>query len=282
LYEGKNVDDIINDLSDDRLVDAIDYNRSEHLVELHKLLQSHDSDVEFYDDPQLRWFISGIAHPLLNVVKLAKFNSDDIDARIESVLSPFKSRGLPMTWWVGPASQPTGLGKLLEAHGLVLEYEFPGMALDFHDTDESTPPELTIERVADSDMMQQYRLAFKNGFGLPDSFADFFMGLYLAQGFSADARRHYYIGLVDGEPSACSTLDLGAGVAGVYAVGTMPEHRGKGYGRALSMAPLQHARERGYRISILQSTAAGLSMYERIGYQEYCKFQIYVWKGESN
>jgi hypothetical protein len=79
------VDDIINDLSDDRLVDAIDYNRSEHLVELHKLLQSHDSDVEFYDDPQLRWFISGIAHPLLNVVKLAKFNSDDIDARIESV-----------------------------------------------------------------------------------------------------------------------------------------------------------------------------------------------------
>lgn len=273
------MDKVLMNQSADGSVQAIDLNRSNHLVELHKLLQPSTPEVDVCDEADCRWFMSGISHPFLNAVKLVKFNSTELDNRIDATLQAFTSRNLPMTWWVGPASEPTNLGQALKTHGLKLDDELPGMALNLEEMENLVPPdELTIERVSNSEVMQRYRTAFKNGYGLPDIFADFFMKLYSAQGFDETASRHYFLGEVNGEPVACSTLYLGAGVAGIYAVGTAPEHRGKGYGTAISAHALRHAYAKGYHVGILQSTKAGLSIYNHMGFKEICRFQIYTTK----
>lgn len=53
-----------------------------------------------------------------NRVLSAQLAPDDIDARIEATLTHFRSRRLPMSWRIGPSSQPADLGKHLMAHGL--------------------------------------------------------------------------------------------------------------------------------------------------------------------
>jgi len=72
---------------------------------------------------------------------------------------------------------------------------------------------------------------------------------------------------------------MAAGVAGIYNVGTVPEARGKGIGAAITLAPLLEARSRGYKIAILHASELGYSVYRRLGFQDYCQMNIYVWMG---
>jgi GNAT superfamily N-acetyltransferase len=268
---------ILTDFSPPALVRAIEYNRIGHLIEMYTLLAPHMPGIEVHDTPNLKWVISGVDIPHLNAVKLACFGSADLEAQVSSALAPFEARVLPLTWWVGPASRPTGLGASLGVCGFTLDATVPGMALDLSRWAASPPPpELRIERIDSSARQARYRQVFQRGFGVSDPFTEFFMALYAAQGFALDAPRRYYLGLVDNQPVACSTLYLGAGVAGVYAVATVPGWRGRGYGTALTTAPLQDARAFGYRVSILHASQAGLSVYRRMGFQTFCEFAVYV------
>lgn len=69
---------------------------------------------------------------------------------------------------------------------------------------------------------------------------------------------------------------LGAGVAGIYAVGTSEAARGKGIGTAITAVPLLDARAEGYHVATLQSSEMGFSVYERMGFREYCKLSRYL------
>ena len=84
---------------------------------------------------------------------------------------------------------------------------------------------------------------------------------------------HNYLGYLNGQPVATSCIFFGGGVAGMYSVSTLPEARGRGIGSAMTLRPLDQARERGYRIGILQSSAMGYNVYKRIGFRHLCQIE---------
>lgn len=56
------------------------------------------------------------------------------------------------------------------------------------------------------------------------------------------------------------------GAAGIYHVGVVPRARHLGIGKAVTVAACLHAREKGYRYAVLNSTDAGRRTYEQLGF----------------
>ena len=65
---------------------------------------------------------------------------------------------------------------------------------------------------------------------------------------------------------------------GVYSLGTVPEHRHKGYGEALLRAAAARY-ESEHRIRgalVLESTEAGYRLYRRLGFRDVTNFTVYL------
>jgi GNAT superfamily N-acetyltransferase len=72
----------------------------------------------------------------------------------------------------------------------------------------------------------------------------------------------------NGEPVATAATVLAADVIGVYNVGTLPGHRGRGIGEALVRYSVDQAREKsGIDRTVLQSTSFGYDLYRKMGYR---------------
>ena len=75
-----------------------------------------------------------------------------------------------------------------------------------------------------------------------------------------------FLVLVDGEPGATAAAFVTGAVGGVYNVATVPTHRGRGLGAAATWAAVDAGAQAGATRSILQASAEGAPVYERMGY----------------
>jgi ribosomal protein S18 acetylase RimI-like enzyme len=269
---------ILTDFSSSGLARAIEANQIGHLANLGRSPQ-----MTLHQDPELTWLVSG--HPMqgFNRVLRAQFEADDIDAKIEATLARFKSRGVPLHWHTGPTTRPADLGRRLVSHGLAPVQNEPGMAVDLltlHDAPR-LPPHLSIERVIDVRALRIWVQAFARIFGLSDRVREAIFSIEASLGLAQNRARQLYIGYWRGEPLATAMLFLGAGVAGIYAIGTDLRARRQGIGLAMTLVPLLEARAIGYRIGTLHSSPMGLGIYRRLGFQEHCRLGMYSWTGQA-
>jgi ribosomal protein S18 acetylase RimI-like enzyme len=271
--------DILENLSTPALVRAIKANRFEWYEYL-----GRSPKAEFYSSPGLIWLLTGTPFPLMNTVIRTQLKRDNVNEIIEETVAHFKSKNvISFTWWAEPGTQPTDLGDRLLAHGFTYAEGPPGMAVDLLALNEdiTAPSDLRIRHVGDAGTLKQWVSTLISGFELPNSSSEGgFFDLLIGLGFDLPLRN--YVGLLDGEPIATALLFLGAGVAGIYGVATVPKARRQGIGAALTLAPLREARAMGYRIGILHSSEIGLGLYRRLGFQEYCKMSHYLWAGETS
>jgi GNAT superfamily N-acetyltransferase len=82
-----------------------------------------------------------------------------------------------------------------------------------------------------------------------------------------DSPWSFHLGYLDERPVATSVGFLHAGVVGIFAVSTAPTARNRGIGGAVTRRALLYARERRYRVGVLQATAMGYPVYERLGFK---------------
>lgn len=268
----------LTDRSDRSMTRAVQDNLFEFWGSLRK-----SPDMRVDQTPEMIRYVTGVPFPLMNGVLRARFPVGAADKKVHEALAPFRERKLPMMWWTAPSDTPSDLPRRLVAAGLAEVEQAPGMAIDLQKLNEDvdSPRGLVIQGVGSQDDLADCNQVLAAGFGMPEFVAEELAKHLRAIGSWPDGPWLGYLGRLEGRPVATSLVAFTAGVAGIYNVATLEEARGRGIGAAMTLAPLREARQMGYRIAILHSSAMGYGVYRRLGFREYCKIGQYVWTPES-
>jgi len=240
-------------------------------------IQAHYA-TEVFDRDGIRFCYSGLRWRVLNGAVLASLPESSAGERIADTLAWFGKRSVPWRWIVGPRSAPHDLGHRLVEAGMRAASDHPGMVLRL-DRMRDEPPELRgldVHEVLDEADFGGWADVQRDTWGLSAESDGAWRRAHLRLGFGTDLPLRNYVALLDGRPVGGAAVFLAEGVAGIYNVAVIPEARGKGIGREVTLAGLRDARELGFSLSTLGSSDLGLPVYLRIGYEEVCRIRVYV------
>lgn len=118
-------------------------------------------------------------------------------------------------------------------------------------------PELEIRRANDEHTVRDFERVLATSFGAADA-------PHVWDERVLDLKDIFlWVGYVDGEAVATSATCVTRGVNGVQCIATLPEHRGKGYGRAMTW-PATTAEPS--KPAVLLASDLGRPVYKRMGY----------------
>jgi ribosomal protein S18 acetylase RimI-like enzyme len=140
-------------------------------------------------------------------------------------------------------------------------------------------PAVIIRRVANQEDLALWKEVTFAGFDFPQgdrASYDRFTGAFP---LDSGSPQKAFLAFDGGRPTAASLLFLANDAAGLYFITTLGDYRRRGIGRELVLATLHHARAAGARFASLQSSQDGLSVYEKAGFKECCRVDIYGRKG---
>jgi GNAT superfamily N-acetyltransferase len=234
--------------------------------------------VQVHDDAKAFWFSTGIPSGWFNAVLYAHFTPEEAEVEIEHICAHFKALGLPWLWFIDAASGPADLAERLQARGMQHLWDCRNMGMRLPDAPlaRPLPPEVAIYAVNDEATFALWRTMVLTEDDDADGATSPSVALQLATAQSPD--KQHFVATMLGEPVARATIVYAAGIAGVYAVETLPAARGRGLGTAITCVALDHAREQGYEVAALQASQMGFNIYTRIGFDLLPSFPAYGWQ----
>jgi ribosomal protein S18 acetylase RimI-like enzyme len=267
-------DKILQDADDSQIIEAIE----ENFCSFGTTQLGRWSRIEVHDEPDLLWFKSDVPAPSFNTNLRARLSPENVDLIIARQQAAYAERNLPLLWWTNPSSTPPEIGRHLISAGFVHHGELAGMAMDLNElVDEAYPDDLVIEPAVGTIAQQNFAQTLCQAFDTPQALVEPMIEQSLAMDYGPGGPLVNYIGFLDGQPVTTASLYLESGVAGIYNVSTLPAYRGRGFGTAVTLAPLLEAKKRGYRFSVLHSSSMAISLYRRLGFKTYCYFHQYLW-----
>jgi GNAT superfamily N-acetyltransferase len=222
--------------------------------------------------PNARLLDDGRVFGVLTDVPINFFSGVAISDLSEADVGPVLDtlRGRPFRWWISPSTRPANLAAILAGHGLRHTYDAAGMVVDLEavDFDAPLPRGLTIRRATSLD---DWTRVFMEGFERAAREVNVWPAAYA----QCDNVWVHFVGSLDGAPVATTSLLLCGDLAGVYHVATLPAARGRGVGRAITVAALEHAKKMGATHAALQASEMGFGVYQAIGFVEVCQLTLY-------
>ena len=219
---------------------------------------------------------TGLAFRSVNCAVDIDLDPSTADDRIGQVRDWFEARGMPWRWLVGPTSRPVDLGERLIRAGFALVSDGAGMALDLTGFEPEAPPAaVQITTVDDLAGLSDWEELQRRALALDDVRTRAWRDAH-DRALSAGGPMRVWVARVDGVPVAASGLFVAAGVAGIYNVATVPEARGRGIGRAVTVAALAEGIAQGQRTAVLGASDMGYPVYRRLGFREVSRLRSYA------
>jgi N-acetylglutamate synthase len=173
----------------------------------------------------------------------------------------------PFVVWT-PTSQPALIDEVIARKGVIDRAGAPAMAID-HPVD--VGHEFDVRVVTSGEDRATCAAVCEQGYEIPG------LGWLMQHIESFDVPGATWVMLLDGDEPVGVACGFHDGIAGgVYYVATPPAHRGRGVARAATAWVTNDLFERGARSVVLQSSAAGLGVYKRLGFATYDTYDRYV------
>jgi ribosomal protein S18 acetylase RimI-like enzyme len=206
-----------------------------------------------------------------NFVLRARLPPERTSARVREAIGHFRSVGRPFSWWVGPADRPANLGGILEAEGLGRSESEVAMTANLGELRDApaNPGGLKIRRARTEGELRDFARVNAANWSPPDPHVLRYFEEAAPLLLGPGSPLSFYVGYLGGEAVAAAELTEGGGVAGLYNVSTLESHRRRGFGAAMTLAPLLDARARGLGIAVLQASADGAGVYARLGFRPF-------------
>lgn len=239
------------------------------------LLRGQLPDVELHEEEDATWLLCrSPGGP--NEVYLSRFTPESADQRVEAILREYRKNNLAPQIHVGPGCSPEGLGARLKRRGLVCLRHMPGMACDLRKLgDQAGPDGLTIGPIEDFRILDKYEHPVIGRISTPIRRRALQENIETRQ--LAPDLVYPFVSMLDGRPVGTLILFFGAGVAGIYDVGVLPDFRRRGIATAMSAEACRFARQQGYRAAVLTATSAGEPVYRNLGFAEVCRISVYYY-----
>jgi RimJ/RimL family protein N-acetyltransferase len=258
--------------SQSEIIHAMDANMQLAMTYFAKYL----SELQLIYEPDVIVVRSSLHSDTFNQVIAARFNEKNVSQRVSHILELFRAKQLPFTWWVSERDTPNFLEKELIAQGLSYKEDDVCMYLFLDQKKFSrTIPELTMQRVFEQKTLQDFATVMTS-IGSYDGIYEQLFSKIPQVLYGEGSPYEMYVGFIDDMPVVTGTLVSHANVAGIYYVITHPSHRKKGYGTEMMLSLLKRAQEKGYHVSTLQASSSGRSLYQRLGFQQNCRFVEYA------
>ncbi len=214
-------------------------------------------------------YSTGEPHPFGN---LAVFARSATPGEIVRDLGPFAAAPFPTAAMLLTDATPdqqaaiTGLG-YFKAESMPLMSVVPGAL-----TPTTLPEGYGFREIDPASDMPAWSEAFAVGYGIPRPVADLFADV---SRFPPGTIRYYSVEH-GGKMVATSILYLHDGLAGIYGVSTVPEHRQRGLGAHATAEPLRQAWSMGYSTGLLQASEMGAPVYKRLGFSTHGHLPLFV------
>ena len=253
-------------------------NVAHNLRESFRVIAASRGAGEVRELPGVSLASSGVTFQMFNAAFLSGPVTGDreLSQRILLPAMHFNSRGLEWAYWVcedwmTPRARRHSR-RTFERFGLRHSVDLPGMVADEIAPPVKPPAPLEVRRVSGGPTRDAFCAIGSICFHVPlPWFQEVFESSTVWENFAA------YVGYAAQEPVATAAIVAGGGALGVYNVATMPGQQRRGYGETVMRYALADAQRRlGLRRSILQSTPAGLHLYQRMGYRIVTTVAVYA------
>jgi len=231
-------------------------------------------------DPEIVWAISPVPFYTLNNIIAANLPEASLENSIESVVALGQTQQVPLIWWIGPSTKPATLRERLEQHGFMHAATTPGMALDLLKMVDDPAPAIEhfkITKVDNTDALQILNQVSAQGIDLPEYAAKATFDMLRSISSAPQSPLHHYVGWLNDTPVASTSMLLDLTIAGIYNVVTLPEARKRGIGSAMTRYALKDARLQGAQMGILHSSPHGVHVYQGLGFETFCQFELFLW-----
>ena len=230
-----------------------------------------ESDVDFIN--------SNEKTSTFNIICNARFLELRPQKKVKDLSEYYRSRDLPVCWWIGPSTTPSSLGEVLLEEGWHYEATDLGLAADIRklsfESDELA--DIEIKQVNDKQTMMDFTGVLASFFAASEKEAILSFYRKVAQrGFINDDPLKNFVAYWKCKPVATSSYFLSHGVAGFYDCLTLAEMRRKGIGQAMMRKRFKQVLELGIPWVTLSSSHDSRGLYQRLGFQQYSEFSTFV------
>jgi GNAT superfamily N-acetyltransferase len=213
-------------------------------------------------------FTTGLPFGLFNgCIVVEQADPADLDAALDWIAG----LDVPYRVWIreefGSGLRHVSLRRGMEEE----ERLFPAMILEPVPDPPGLPLDVSVRRVDGPVDLEEHRAVhIQSGMTadmvrrmFPDSLAE-------------DPEVRLFTAYLDKRPVGTSLAIRTGDVSGVYAVGTLPEARGRGVGTAATWAAVAAGKAWGCTAIALQSTEIGLSVYRRMGFRTVVRYLTFA------